>query len=170
MRLEDKIRAIIGSAIKDMGYDIVQIRMMDGGKNATLQIMAERVDQKEMTVDDCADISRTVSALMDVEDPITTAYRLEISSPGIDRPLVKPEDYVRFMNYEAKIETTLPLDGRKRFKGIIKAADGSKVTVDSGGSVFEIPLGAVSHAKLVLTDELIREHLRRSKAQAKKEA
>lgn len=170
MRLEDKIGTIIAPALKSMGFDIVQVRMMDGKDSATLQIMAEHTDQKEMTVDDCADISRAVSALLDVEDPISSAYRLEISSPGIDRPLVKPEDYVRFAGHEVKIETTLPMDGRKRFKGKIVAAEGGKVKVDSGGAVFEIPLGAIHYAKLVLTDELIREHLRRSKAQAKNKA
>ena len=171
MRLEDKIGTIIAPALTAMGYDIVQIRMMDGKDSATLQIMAERLDQKEMTVDDCADISRTVSALIDVEDPISSAYRLEISSPGIDRPLVKPEDYVRFMGYEAKIETSLPMNGRKRFKGKMTASDAKSVTMESGGDVFTIPFSSINFAKLVLTDELIREHLRKSKkAQEKKKA
>ncbi len=146
-----------------MGYDIVSIRLMDSGGRKTLQIMAERRDSKEMSVDDCADISRTVSALLDVEDPITTAYSLEVSSPGIDRPLIKPEDFVRFVGYEAKIETTLPLDGRKRFKGKIQSATDKVVVLELSDGSAEIKYATIHFAKLVLTDELVREHLRKHK-------
>src|SRR5205823_15005961 len=105
---------IIEPSLAVMGYQAVRLAFV-GARGATLQIMAERVDGAAMTVEDCAEISRAVSALLDVADPIASAYTLEVSSPGIDRPLVRPEDYERFTGFEARIELTRPLDGRKRF-------------------------------------------------------
>ena len=108
-----------------------------------------------MTVDDCALISRSVSALLDVADPIAGAYTLEISSPGIDRPLVRPEDYDRFSGFEARIELTQPFDGRKRFRGrLLGTADGEvRLATETGEA--RLPLASVARAQLVLTDDLI---------------
>lgn len=139
-----------------MGYNLVQVRLFEGGRR-TLQIMAERIDDKAMTVDDCADISRNVSALLDVEDPIKGAYNLEVSSPGLDRPLVKLEDFTRFNGYEVKLETKLPQNDRKRFKGRIAGVDGNDITVTlNEGVKVVIPFDMVRSAKLLITDELLK--------------
>jgi ribosome maturation factor RimP len=156
--LHDRIAAIIEPPLANMGYSLVQIRLREGGQR-TLQIMAERKDGRNMTVDDCADISHNVSALLDVEDPIPGAYTLEISSPGIDRPLVKLEDFRRFKGFEAKLETKLPIEGRKRFKGKIHGVEGEEISMRTAEGVqARIPFHMVQSAKLVLTDELIDWH------------
>ena len=119
-----------------------------------------------MTVDDCADISRSVSALLDVADPIPVAYMLEVSSPGIDRPLVRPEDYDRFAGFEARFELVRPLDGRKRFRGRLlgRAEDHVRVATDAGEAL--LPLADIARAKLVLTDDLIAASQKPPAAQA----
>ncbi len=155
--LHDRIAAIIEPSLTGMGYALVQVRMIEGARR-TLQIMAERVDGKNMTVDDCATISHSVSALLDVEDPIKGAYTLEVSSPGIDRPLVKRADFERFAGFEAKLETKLPLDGRRRFKGRIKAVEGEEIVMDTAEGQARIPHHSVQSAKLLLTNELINWH------------
>src|SRR5712675_2493030 len=116
-----------------MGYRLVRVAVLGAGR-ATLQIMAERRDDASMTVDDCADISRSVSALLDVADPIAGAYTLEVSSPGIDRPLVRPEDYERFTGFEARIELARPVDGRKRFRGRLlgRTPSGARLLAETG--------------------------------------
>jgi ribosome maturation factor RimP len=159
----DRITSMISPSVEAMGYRVVRIAFT-GGRRPTLQIMAERLDDKAMSVDDCADISRNVSAILDVADPIESEYTLEVSSPGIDRPLVAREDYVRFAGYEAKIETARPVDGRKRFRGRLLGADESAVrlVLDGEGEV-AVPLGDILKAKLVLTDELL-EAARKSQA------
>jgi ribosome maturation factor RimP len=159
----DRITSMISPSVEAMGYRVVRIAFT-GGRRPTLQIMAERLDDKAMSVDDCADISRNVSALLDVADPIESEYTLEVSSPGIDRPLVAREDYVRFAGYEAKIETARPVEGRKRFRGRLLGADESAVRLilDGEGEV-AVPLGDILKAKLVLTDELL-EAARKSQA------
>jgi ribosome maturation factor RimP len=156
----DDITAIIEPSLEAMGYHLVRV-MITGGRRATLQIMAERCDAAPMTVDDCAEISRSVSALLDVADPIAGAYMLEVSSPGIDRPLVRPEDYDRFAGFEARIDLATPLDGRKRFRGRLlgragDAADQIRLVGESGE--VRLPLAAIARAKLVLTDELLAAH------------
>lgn len=154
--ITEKVIEIIEPSLRAMGYNLVQVRLFEGGKR-TLQIMAERIDDKSMTVDDCADISRNVSALLDVEDPIQGAYHLEISSPGIDRPLTKLDDFTRFNGYEIKLETKLPQDGRKRFKGRIAGVAGNDITlILEDGPNAVIPHDMVRSAKLLLTDELIK--------------
>ncbi len=138
-----------------MGYEIVRVQL-SGGRRPVLQVMAERVDGAAMTVDDCADISRTVSALLDVEDPISGAYHLEVSSPGIDRPLTRLKDFERYAGFEARIETKALIDGRRRFKGVLKGIAGERVRVETeDGAVAELPFGGILRAKLVLTDALI---------------
>ncbi len=138
-----------------MGYEIVRVQL-SGGRRPVLQVMAERVDEASMTVDDCADISRTISALLDVEDPISGAYHLEVSSPGIDRPLTRLRDFERYAGFEARIETRALIDGRRRFKGVLKGVAGETVRVEiEGGVLAEVPFGGILRAKLVLTDALI---------------
>jgi ribosome maturation factor RimP len=121
-------------------------------------VMAEPVSRRAMSVDDCADISRAISALLDVEDPIAGTYSLEVSSPGIDRPLTKAKDYERFLGHEAKVETNAPIEGRKRFKGPIKAVDARAVELTVEGVDIRIPFADIHKAKLVLTDALIKLH------------
>jgi ribosome maturation factor RimP len=149
-----KIEALIAPSLAAMGYRVVRVALT-GGRRATLQVMAERGDAKAMTVEDCSEISRTVSALLDVADPIEGAYVLEVSSPGIDRPLIKREDFVRFAGHEAKIELSAPVEGRRRFKGRLLGVEGDRVRVLIDGAPMALPLAAVARAKLVLTDELI---------------
>jgi ribosome maturation factor RimP len=109
-----------------------------------------------MTVDDCADISRAISLILDVEDPISGEYNLEVSSPGIDRPLVRPEDYDRFSGFEAKIELEVPVNGRKRFRGeVLGSAEDGTVAIEQDGEKLSFPFAAIRTAKLVLTDALI---------------
>jgi ribosome maturation factor RimP len=154
--LNERIAAIIESSLVNMGYSLVQVRMM-GGERRTLQIMAERTDGKNMTVEDCADISHNVSALLDVEDPISGAYTLEVSSPGIDRPLVKLSDFERFSNFEAKLESKIPIEGRKRFKGRLKGVEGEEICLQTTeGEEYRIPFRNVHSAKLLLTEELLK--------------
>ena len=151
----DRIAALIEPSLNEMGYDLVRVAFT-GGRRPTLQIMAERRDGVAMTVDDCADISRSASAILDVADPISEAYTLEVSSPGIDRPLIRPEDYVRFAGHDAKVETAAAIDGRKRFKGRVLGFENGQVALalDDGTRVL-LPLAGIARAKLLLTDELI---------------
>jgi ribosome maturation factor RimP len=137
-----------------MGYRLVRVALT-GARRATLQVMAERRDAVPMTVEDCAEISRSVSALLDVADPIAGAYMLEVSSPGIDRPLVRPEDYDRFAGFEARIELSEPLDGRKRFRGRLLGRAGECVRLAGDAGEARLPIAAIARAKLVLTDDLL---------------
>jgi ribosome maturation factor RimP len=153
----DDIAPIIEPSLEAMGYRLVRVAFL-GAKRATLQVMAERIDETPMTVDDCTEISRSVSALLDVADPIAGAYMLEVSSPGIDRPLTRPEDYDRFAGFEAKVELGRPLDGRKRFKGrILGRADDHVRLIGDAGEV-SLPLADIAKAKLVITDDLLKAH------------
>ena len=149
------IERIITPSLEAMGFRVVRVTY-GGGARPTLQIMAEPADGTAMTVEHCADISRAVSALLDVEDPIPVAYALEVTSPGIDRPLVTRQDYERFAGYEAKLETSRPHDGRKRFRGKLLGMIGDDVALDVEGQRVAVPLSDVYRAKLLLTDELIQ--------------
>ena len=150
----NEIARIIEPSLEAMGYRLVRVALT-GSQRPTLQVMAERGDELAMTVDDCAGISRSVSALLDVADPIAGAYMLEISSPGIDRPLVRPEDYDRFAGFEARIDLSAPLDGRKRFRGRLlgRAAEYVRLIGESGE--VQLPLAAIHRAKLIITDDLL---------------
>ena len=163
--IDRRLAEIIGPVIEDLGFELVRIRLQ-GGKTATLQIMADRPDGG-INVDDCADISTAVSAIMDVEDPIEDNYHLEVSSPGIDRPLTRMKDFATFEGYEVRLETNQAIDGRKRFKGVLAGTEGDEVllNIEEGGSVQTIGLNFdwLADAKLVLTDELIAEMLRQKK-------
>jgi ribosome maturation factor RimP len=145
---------MIAPSLDAMGYRIVRVAFT-GGRRPTLQIMAERRDAAAMSVDDCADISRTVSALLDVADPIPVAYALEVSSPGIDRPLIDRDDFARYAGYEAKVEMSNLIDGRKRFRGRLLGADDGAVRIAVEDREVALPLAEVVRAKLVLTDELL---------------
>jgi ribosome maturation factor RimP len=151
----NQIARIIEPSLDAMGYRLVRLMQTGGLHRPTLQIMAERRDEAPMTVEDCAQISRSVSALLDVADPIAGAYLLEVSSPGIDRPLVRPEDYDRFAGFEARIDLAEPLDGRKRFRGRLLGREGGDVRLAVEAAEVRLPLAAITRAKLVLTDELL---------------
>lgn len=166
--LIEKIDAIIRPTVESMGYALVRIRLQPQRGRQVLQIMAEPSgDTREMTVEDCAEISRHISALMDVEDPISSAYNLEVSSPGIDRPLVTAEDFARFTGYEASVELEWPQDGRKRFKGQIVSVEQNVVALKlDEANTAELNVDDMQQAKLVLTDALIRMYMEKRKAQA----
>ncbi|MFD0859537.1 ribosome maturation factor RimP [Roseovarius aquimarinus] len=164
--IDRRLAEIITPVIEDLGLELVRVRLM-GGKHHTLQIMVDRPDGG-IEVDECAAVSTAVSATLDVEDPITDAYTLEVSSPGIDRPLTRLKDFDAFEGYEAKIETSELIDGRKRFKGVLAGTEGTEVLINVEEGAETVTIGLefdwLADAKLVLTDELIREMLRQRKA------
>ncbi|MFI0395715.1 ribosome maturation factor RimP [Paracoccus jiaweipingae] len=163
--IDRRLAEIILPVIEDMGYELVRVRLQ-GGRTSLLQIMADR-PEGGINVDDCAEISTMVSATLDVEDPIEEAYTLEVSSPGIDRPLTRLKDFATFEGYEARLETTQPIDGRKRFKGVLAGVEGDEVllNIQEGGETQTIGLHFdwLADAKLVLTDDLIAEMLKQKK-------
>src|SRR4051794_570765 len=138
-----------------MGYELVRVAVL-GRDRPTVQIMAERADGTQITVDDCETISRQLSAVLDVEDPIPGAWSLEVSSAGIDRPLTRVKDWNRYAGHLARVETAAPIDGRRRFSGVVLGADDdtARLRLDDGNEIV-LPLGSVRRAKLVLTDALI---------------
>ena len=149
------IARLVEPVLHAMGYELVRVHYGSGSGRPTLQIMAEPLDRRPMAVEDCAKISRALSALLDVEDPLEGAYLLEVSSPGIDRPLIRPADYERFAGFEARLETTQPVEGRRRFRGRIgELAEGQVRIIEAAGE-FRLPLEQIYKAKLVLTDDLI---------------
>jgi ribosome maturation factor RimP len=152
--VERRVARMIEPSVDAMGYELVRVRLTGRGTQ-TLQVMAERRDRRDMSVDDCAEISRQISALLDVEDPIRGAYDLEVSSPGIDRPLVRLADFERFAGDEARVETARAIDGRKRFRGRLAGVSGEAVLLRCEGAEARIPFQDVVRAKLILTDELI---------------
>ncbi len=164
--IDRRLAEIVTPVIEGLGFELVRLRLQ-GGKTATLQIMADRPDGG-IVVDDCAAISTAVSAALDVEDPIEDKYTLEVSSPGIDRPLTRFKDFDIWEGYEAKIETSEQIDGRKRFKGILRGTEGSEVLIELDENGEDVVIGLqfdwLADAKLVLTDELIDEMLRQKKA------
>jgi ribosome maturation factor RimP len=153
----DRIRQVtelIEPTLRDMGFELVRV-MMSGGQRPTLQIMVERGDYAPPTLDDCAEVSHAVSALLDVADPLPGAYRLEVTSPGLDRPLVRRADYERFAGFEARLETELPIEGRRRFRGRLLGLAGDQVRLALPEGEQLIPLDAIKKAKLELTDDLL---------------
>ena len=149
------IEALIAPSLEAMGYRVVRAVFTGGRQRPTLQVMAERRDGAAMTVEDCSLISNSVSAILDVEDPVPGSYVLEVSSPGIDRPLVQPEDYERFTGFEAKIELARPREGRRRFRGRLLGLEGDAARLRTEEATVLLPLAEITRAKLVLTDELI---------------
>ena len=166
------ITALIEPEATALGLDLVRVKMFGGQSDPTLQVMAERPDTRQLNIDDCADLSRRISDRLDAleeagKDPIDVAYRLEVSSPGIDRPLTRLKDFATFEGYDAKLETGQPIDGRKRFTGVLAGVEGADVliNIEVGGETQTIGLNFdwLSDAKLMLTDELIAEMLRQKK-------
>lgn len=171
--LAARVAAIAEPVIENLGFRLVRVRVT-GSEGCTVQIMAERPDGT-LTIDDCEDLSRALSPVLDVADPVDRAYRLEISSPGMDRPLVRKSDFERYIGHLAKIEMSVPAEGRKRFRGILTGVEGEAARLHRDdakpGENVEIllPIEDMAEAKLVLTDTLISEALRRDKA-AKRQA
>ncbi|HWA88401.1 MAG TPA: ribosome maturation factor RimP [Rhizomicrobium sp.] len=158
------LEPILEPAIEAAGYRLVRLRLM-GGKTKTLQIMAERPDGT-MNVEDCARLSRALLDFIEREEPLEGDYELEVSSPGIDRPLTRLTDFARWAGHEAKLELVAPVDGRKRFRGTLLGLDGTDVVIEAQGQRVSFPFKGVAEAKLVLTDKLIQEDLKaREKAQ-----
>jgi ribosome maturation factor RimP len=159
--IDRRMAEIITPVIEDLGYELVRIRLMSG-KESILQIMADK-PEGGIEVDDCALISTAVSATLDVEDLILGSYTLEVSSPGIDRPLTRIKDFDNFEGYEAKLETDELIDGRRRFKGMLAGTEGDEVLINLTEGTVGLKFDWLSDAKLVLTDDLIKEMLRQRK-------
>ena len=168
MTLEARLNDLIAPVVSAAGYELVRVSVT-GGKTRTLQVMAERPD-KTMTAEDCARLSRALSPALEEADPIEGNYNLEVSSPGIDRPLVRRSDFETWTGHVAKLETQQMINGRKRYKGMILGVAGEDVTfrreapAKDEDAEFTIPLAGIKEARLVLTDELIAEALKRDKA------
>ena len=170
-----RIGVIVAPTLRGLGLRLVRVKI-SAADGCTVQIMAERADGA-MSIDDCQQASLALSPLLDLEDPIHQSYRLEVSSPGIDRPLVRASDFRRAIGHEVKIEMERPIEGRKRFRGVVEGLDAAaephaKLRVagpDDASSVVDLPIADMAEARLVLTEGLIREALRREKA-AKKSA
>jgi ribosome maturation factor RimP len=162
--VEQKILAAIEPAAVDLGYRIVRVRL-SGLRRKRLQIMAERLADGEMGIEDCETLSRGVSPVLDAADPVAGEYDLEVSSPGVDRPLMRLEDFERFRGHEAKLELAAPQDGRRRFRGLIEGVEGELVLLRLEGAAepARLAFSALSDARLVLTDALIAESLKLAK-------
>lgn len=152
-----KLTALIAPEVEALGYAVVRIAMFGGTSDPTLQVMAERADTRQLHITDCETISRRLSDLLDEADPIESEYRLEVSSPGIDRPLTRPQDYADWVGHVARIRLLEPQDGRKQFEGKLLGLDGDHVRIDVARlGETALPLAAIDHAKLLLTDDLIK--------------
>jgi ribosome maturation factor RimP len=166
-----RVAALAEPVLAGLGYRLVRVRV-SGADGCTVQVMAEKPDGT-MLIEDCEAASRALSPVLDTTDPIDRAYRLEISSPGIDRPLVRRSDFERYAGHVVKVEMERPLDGRKRFRGVLAGVEGDAARIrDEGGKAVEpaefvLPIDDMAEAKLVLTDALVTEALRRAKAQEK---
>lgn len=164
--IDRRLAGIVGPVIEGMGFELVRVRLM-GGKTRILQIMADRAEGG-IEVDECAAISTAISAVLDVEDPIEDNYVLEVSSPGIDRPLTRLKDFEMWKGWEARIETTELIDGRRRFKGALAGVEDEEILIEIEEAGQEVTIGLrfdwLSDAKLILTDDLIAEMLRQKKA------
>ncbi len=165
-----RVAAIAEPVIEGLGYRLVRVRM-SGLAGCTVQIMAERPDGT-MTIEDCETVSRALSPVLDIEDPIERAYRLEVSSPGIDRPLVRRSDFGRYAGHVVKVEMAVPLEGRRRFRGVLLGVAGAAARIRrddaAAGEAADVllPIEDMAEARLVLTDALIAESLKRGKAAA----
>ncbi|GLV24987.1 ribosome maturation protein RimP [Sphingobium sp. Cam5-1] len=151
-----ELTALIEPEVKALGFDLVRVKLFGSGDEYTLQIMAENPATKQLVIEDCATISRRLSDVLDEVDPIEEAYRLEVSSPGIDRPLTRLHDFMEWAGHEAKIATTETVEGRKSFRGILKGVEGDDIQFqDNKAGDVSIPFALVGEAKLILTDALI---------------
>ena len=154
MDLSLRVQQLIELSVGDLGFDIVRVQIT-GKEKLLVQVMIEHKDGQGMAVDDCATVSRAVSALLEVEDSIKVSYTLEVSSPGLDRPLVRIGDFERFQGLQAKIEVNRPLDGRRRFKGRLLGVEGDNVKILVDGVEVDLPHPDIRRAKLLMTDDLI---------------
>jgi ribosome maturation factor RimP len=166
--LEEKLLALIEPAAGDLGYRIVRIRM-SGLRRKTVQIMGERIADGGMGIEDCERLSRAIAPVLDAHDPIKDQYSLEVSSPGIDRPLVRLEDFNRFLGHEVKLETVAMVEGRRRFRGVIEAVEGDGVILDGPDLRAVLAFSNIREARLVLTDALIAEDLKRARDEEAKD-
>ena len=167
--LSARVATLAAPVLESLGFRLVRVRVAGSAGSCTVQIMAERPDGS-MSIEDCEAASRALSPVLDTADPVESAYRLEISSPGIDRPLVRRSDFERCAGHVMKVELALPRDGRKRFRGILMGADGdaARIRSEDTGEETLLPIEEMSEAHLVLTDALIAESLRRGKAAARR--
>lgn len=156
--LEKKILELAQPVAQDLGLEVITVKVVGEGNSKNVQILAEDPNTGRIMLDDCAKLSKALSAVMDVEDPIDGAYRLEVSSPGIDRPLLRTKDFEHYLGYEAKLETTMPVaeNGQKKFRGILKHFENNKITILTDQGEFVIEFDSLAKAKLVLTDDLIK--------------
>lgn len=161
---EQKVLQIITPSLDQLGYELVRVKMMDADKRKTLQVMLDRADGVTITVEDCQKASRQISALLDVEDPITDRYDLEVSSPGLDRPLTRLKDFEAFKGLEAKVEAREKINGRRRFKGRLAGVEGEEIVLDNlveasadtAEKTVKIAFDNIQNAKLILNDELLK--------------
>lgn len=166
MDRNSRIVQAVEPTVAGMGFTLVRAQM-SGTVRPVLQIMAEPADGAFMTVEQCADLSRALSAVLDVEDPIGGAYTLEVSSPGVDRPLVRPEDFERFAGFDAKVELDQAVDGQRRFRGRLGGlSDDGAVLIGEGEDRVRLPFGAVRRAKLLITDALLAAHAQQAREAA----
>lgn len=149
------IARLIEPAVKELGFDLVRVAMIGGTSDPTLQVMAERPDTRQLTIDDCSEISRKLSDILDEADPIEEAYRLEVSSPGIDRPLTRRADFADWSGHEARIKYAEPVDGAKQISGIIEGISGDTIRVATPKGERQVDFANIASAKLLLTDKLI---------------
>jgi ribosome maturation factor RimP len=156
----EDIERLIEPSLEAMGFGLVRVRYFSG-KQPRLQIMAEGADGSAINIDDCTALSRTISALLDVEDSLPGPYVLEVSSPGIDRPLVRIGDFERFAGFEARVETVRPIGGRKRFRGTLLGVSGRNIRISLEGAATELPFEDIGTAKLVMTEALLEASLKR---------
>lgn len=154
MQFAERIEELITPTVEALGFVLVRV-VFTGGDNPSLQVMAEDAETGDMVVEDCVKVSRAISAVLDVEDPIDSNYNLEVSSPGIDRPLVREQDFKRFAGFEARIDTRAPVGGSKRFNGRLLGIKEGIVTINVEGEDVELAFPEINKAKLLLTDELI---------------
>jgi len=149
------IARLIEPAVKELGFDLVRVAMIGGTSDPTLQVMAERPDTRQLTIDDCADLSRKISDILDEADPIEEGYRLEVSSPGIDRPLTRRSDFADWTGHEARIKFVEPIDGAKQVSGDIEGIDGETIRIATPKGERLVDFANIASAKLLLTDKLI---------------
>jgi ribosome maturation factor RimP len=156
MQIEQKVCEIIEPPLSDLGYEVVRAKYFNRGKANILQIMIDRTDQTPITIDDCEKVSHTVSALLDVEDPISDAYNLEVSSPGIDRPLVKLKDYIKYKGYDIIVHLYNPVDNNRNPRGKLEDVIDNNIIMNAQGLIYKIDIQNINSAKLVLTDKLLK--------------
>jgi ribosome maturation factor RimP len=149
-----KIEELITPTINSLGYDLVRVQILDEGTK-TLQIMVDRLDQANLTVDDCSVISKEISVIIDINDPIGENYLLEVSSPGIDRPLLRFKDFEKYAGFHARVDMSIALEGRKKFKGKLTGIEGDNIRIKVKEETYLLPFSKIEKAKLTLTQELL---------------